>query len=265
MPIRAREIAFAALLFGALLVSAHTSPGRAGGHSTRITVFAAASLKTAIDDAAIAFAAEGGAPLVASYAASPALAKQIEQGAPADLFISADLDWMDYIEKKEMIRSPTRTTIAGNALVLIAPASRPVQLRLEPGVDLGGALGGGRLAMTDFRAVPAGKYAKAALEHLGAWTGVEDKLAPAENVRAALALVALGEAPLGIVYRSDAAAEPRVRVVATFPAASHPPIVYPAAVLASAQNPEAAAAFLAFLRSAKGQDVIARHGLTPAN
>lgn len=265
MPSQARVIAVATALIGALFVLAHNSPGRAGENSARLTVFAAASLKTVLDAATADFAADGGGAVVASYAASPALAKQIEQGAPADLFISADLDWMDHLEGKSLIRRDTRAIVARNELVLIAAAARKTDLRLDGGLDLGSALGGGRLAVADVRAVPAGKYAKAALEHLGAWDAVKDRLAPAENVRAALALVALGEAPLGIVYRSDAWAESRVQVVATFPAASHPPIVYPAAVLASASNPEAAAAFLAFLRSAKGQDLIARHGLTRVN
>jgi molybdate transport system substrate-binding protein len=265
MPSQARVIAVATALIGALLVTAHNSPGHGAEYSSRVTVFAAASLKTMLDEAAADFTADGGGAVVASYAASPALAKQIEQGAPADLFISADLDWMDHLEAKALIRPDTRAIVARNELVLIATAARKIDLRPEPGLDLGSALGGGRLAVADVGAVPAGKYAKAALEHLGAWDGVKDRLAPAENVRAALALVALGEAPLGIVYRSDAWAEPRVRIVSTFPAASHPPIVYPAAVLASASNPEAAAAFIAFLRSAKGQDLIARHGLTRAN
>jgi molybdate transport system substrate-binding protein len=265
MSCRARAVALAATLIGALFLTLNTGAARADADPGGVTVFAAASLKTVLDEAARAFAAGGGTPTVASYAASSALAKQIEHGAPADLFISADLDWMDYLDEKSLIRRPTRTTVAGNALVLVAPLARPGEVRLEPGLDLAAALDGGRLAVADPRATPAGKYAKAALEHLGAWAGVRDRLAPAENVRAALALVALGEAPLGVVYRSDALAEPRVRTVATFPSASHPSIVYTAAVLQAARDPEAAAAFIAFLRSAKGQAVFARHGLTPVS
>ena len=192
-----------------------------------VTVFAAASLKEALDTAAKAFEAATGNKVALSYAASGALARQIEAGAPATLFISADLDWVDYVEKRGLTAPGTRRNLLGNDLVLIAPAASTVSVRIAPGFDLAAALHGGRLALANPDAVPAGKYAKAALTKLGAWQGVEGRIAPAENVRAALVLVARGEAPLGIVYRTDAMADKGVRVVAAFPGDSHPKIVYP--------------------------------------
>lgn len=228
-------------------------------------VFAAASLKEALDAAADAFARERGGPRpVLSYAASSALARQIEQGAPADLFVSADRDWMDHLERGGLLRAGTRATLASNRLVLIGPSAGPAQARrLAPGVALADALGpGGRLAVGDVAAVPAGRYAKAALEALGAWPSVAGRLAQAENVRVALTLVARGEAPLGVVYATDARAEPRVRIVDTFPEASHPPIVYPAAVVAASRSARAAA-FLDWLRSPAGVAVFAAHGFAP--
>ncbi|MGE0723661.1 MAG: molybdate ABC transporter substrate-binding protein, partial [Alphaproteobacteria bacterium] len=179
--------------------------------------------------------------------ASSALARQIEQGAPASIFISADLDWMDHVAQRGLIRPGTRTRLLGNRIVLIAPAGSAVAARIAPGFDLAGLLSGGRLAMADTRAVPAGKYGKAALETLGVWSAVERRVAQAENVRSALLFVARGEAPLGIVYRTDAAAEARVRIVDTFPENTHPPIVYPAALTRTAVAD--AAAFFAHLRS----------------
>jgi molybdate transport system substrate-binding protein len=192
-----------------------------------ITVFAAASLREALDAAAKPFEAATGHKVSVSYAASSALARQIEAGAPATLFISADLDWVDYVERRGLAVPGTRTDLLGNDLVLVAPAGSTASVRIAPGFDLGAALGGGRLALANPDAVPAGKYARAALTKLGAWRGVEARIAPAENVRAALALVSRGEAPLGIVYRTDAMADKGVRVVGAFPAGSHPPIVYP--------------------------------------
>ena len=176
-----------------------------------------------------------------SYAASSALAKQIEQGAPADLFISADTDWMDYVDKKDLIKTDTRVNLLGNKIVLIAPRDSKATVDVKQGFDLAKALAGGKLAMANVDAVPAGKYGKAALEKLGAWDGVKDKIAQAENVRAALLLVARGEAALGIVYSTDAAAEPNVKIVGTFPADSHPPIIYPAAVTKDAKSADAKA------------------------
>lgn len=214
------------------LACALVAPARAA----TLTVFAAASLKEALDEAAHAFEATSGHKVRISYGASSALARQIDAGAPAQVFISADAQWMDYIESRNLLKRP-RISLLTNSLVLIAPAAKVPRLRIEPGFALGAALGDGRLALADTQAVPAGKYARAALESLRVWTQVQDRLAPAENVRAALALVARAETPLGIVYRTDAQAEPRVVVVDTFPASSHPPIVYPVGILRGAATP----------------------------
>jgi molybdate transport system substrate-binding protein len=221
-----------------------------------LTVFAAASLKESLDEAAHAYEKASGNQLRISYAASSALAKQIEAGAPAQLFICADEEWMDYVETRKLLKG-ARVNLLTNALVLVAPAGKVPKLKIEPGFALAAALGDGRLAVADPQSVPAGKYARAALESLGVWTQVQGKLAPAENVRATLALVARAEAPLGIVYRTDAQAEPRVAVVDTFPASSHPRIVYPMAVLRDA--PAAAGDLAAFL-AAPARDTWRRHG-----
>lgn len=228
--------------------------------SKAITVFAAASLRNVMDLTAQAAEADGLGKPVVSLAASSALAKQIEQGAPADVFISADEDWMNYLEGKRLIDAKTRTIVATNRLVLIAPAKNPISVDLKPGIDFGAILGESRLAVADVKAVPAGRYAKAALENLKAWAGVESKLAQTENVRAALALVARGEAPLGIVYQSDARAEPSVRVVAVFPAGSHPAIVYPAAVTTASTAPEAARTFIAHLTTPEARAIFEAQG-----
>ncbi len=203
-------------------------------HADTVTVFAAASLKEALDAAVKPFEASTGHKVAVSYAASNALAKQIEAGAPAALFISADLDWVDYVESRGLTVAGTRRNLLGNDLVLIAPAASTSSVRIAPGLDLAKALGDGRLALANPDVVPAGRYAKASLTALGAWSRVEKKLAPAENVRAALALVARGEAPLGIVYRTDAIAEKSVRIVDVFPEGTHPPIVYPQVLLKGA-------------------------------
>ena len=225
------------------------------------TVFAAASLKNALDDAAARWAAAGHPAPRLSFAASNVLEMQIEQGAPADLFFSADRDWMDRAQGAGLIRPGTRVDLLANAIVLVAPADAATPVEIRPGFDLAGRLGDGRLAMGNVAAVPAGKYGKAALESLGAWDGVKTRIAEAESVRAALAFVARGETPLGIVYGTDAAAEPRVRVVGTFPAGSHPPIVYPVALTKSSANPDAAA-FLAFLRGPEAREAFAKQGFT---
>jgi molybdate transport system substrate-binding protein len=237
-------------------------PGVVRAQGGGMVVFAAASLKTALDEIAAAWAKDTGKPAPRiSYAASSALARQMEQGAPADLFISADLDWMDYAAGKNLIRPDSRFNLLGNKIVLIAPRdSRTTTLALTGG-DLAKALAGGKLSMGNVDAVPAGKYGKAALEKLGAWSSVRDSIAQAENVRAALVLVARGEAPLGIVYGTDAAAEPGVKVVATFPAESHPPITYPAALARESKNANAKN-FLDFLRSAKARAVFEKQGFT---
>jgi molybdate transport system substrate-binding protein len=225
----------------------------------RLTVFAAASMKNALDDISAAYTAKSGVRIVASYAASSALAKQIEQGAPADIFASADTDWMDYAIAKKAVNEPTRINLLGNSLVLIASKdSKLDKVAIGPGFDLAKLAGDGRIATGDVKAVPAGKYAKAALEKLGAWQAAEPKFAMAESVRAALALVARGEAPLGIVYSTDARVEPGVKIVGTFPAGSHPAIIYPVAATTTAK-PEAAG-YLAFLRSAAAKAIFEKYG-----
>jgi len=225
-------------------------------------VLAAASLQEALSEVADRWAAKRHPRPVLSFAASSALARQILAGAPADLFISADQPWMDAVAAKDLVRRGSAQPLLGNQLVLIAPAASPVRLRIAPGFALARALGDGRLAMADPDSVPAGRYGKAALVKLGVWNGVEPKVARAENVRAALALVERGAAPLGIVYATDALASRAVRVAGRFPASSHPPIVYPAAILASARHPDADG-FYRFLRSNEARAVFRRHGFTP--
>ena len=226
-----------------------------------VTVFAAASMKNAIDNINAAFTKATGVRVVASLAASSVLAKQIEQTAPADVFASADLEWMDYVEQKKLIKGGTRVNLLGNKLVLIAPKDSKIgDVTIGQGFDLAKLAGDGRIAVADVRAVPAGKYAKAALEKLGGWAAAEPKLASAENVRAALALVGRGEAPLGIVYETDAKVEKNVKIVGYFPEDSHPPITYPVALTANAK-PEAAQ-YLAFLRSGLAKTVFETYGFT---
>lgn len=222
-------------------------------------VLAAASMQEALTDAANRWAAQRHARPVLSFAASSALARQIEAGAKADLFISADEEWMDHVQGQNLLRPATRAQLAENRLVLIAPASAKVQLRIAPGFPLARALGSGRLAMADPAAVPAGRYGKAALEKLGVWRAIATRVAPAENVRAALALVERGAVPFGIVYATDARASAKVRVVGVFPATSHPPITYPVALLKTSTHPQAEA-FRRFLLSREGRAIFARHG-----
>jgi molybdate transport system substrate-binding protein len=226
-----------------------------------LTVFAAASMKNALDDVDAAYTAKTGVKIVASYAASSALAKQIEQGAPADIFASADTDWMDYAVGKKNINEPTKINLLGNTIVLIAPKDSKVdRVTIGPGFDLAKLAGDGRIATGDVKAVPVGKYAKAALEKLGAWTAAEAKFAMAENVRAALLLVSRGEAALGIVYSTDAKVDPGVKIVGTFPADSHPAIIYPVAATMTAK-PEATD-YLAFLRSSASKAIFERYGFS---
>ncbi|WP_371746671.1 molybdate ABC transporter substrate-binding protein [Shinella sp. H4-D48] len=227
----------------------------------KVTVFAAASLKNALDAANAAWQAESGNETAVSYAASSALAKQIEAAAPADLFISADLAWMDYVAEKKLIKDDTRSNLLGNRIVLVAPKDKAEAVDIKEGFDLAGLVGDGKLAMGAVDSVPAGKYGKAALEKLGVWSSVEGKVAGAESVRAALALVSRGEAPYGIVYETDAAADPGVAVVGTFPEESHPPIIYPVAILSESQSP-AAAAYLDFLKSEKAAPFFTQQGFT---
>jgi molybdate transport system substrate-binding protein len=229
--------------------------------AAEIVVFAAASLKDALDQAAKAYQAQSGDTVKISYAASSALAKQIESGAPAAMFISADLDWMDYLQQRNLIQPATRKSLLGNRLVLAAPADTDVKIDIKPGFDLVGALKGGRLAMADPDSVPAGKYGKAALGKLGVWSSVSDKIARSDNVRASLLLVSRKEAPLGIVYATDVAADSGTKVAATFPPDTHPPIVYPIALTKDGTDPSAAK-FLAFLSSAAAKPIFEKQGFT---
>jgi molybdate transport system substrate-binding protein len=226
-----------------------------------VTVFAAASMKNALDDIDSAYTAKTGIKVVASYAASSVLAKQIEQGAPADIFVSADTDWMDYLAKRNAVNEATRTNLLGNSIVLIAPKDSGIgKVTIGPGFDLAKLAGSGRIATGDVSAVPVGKYAKAALEKFGAWQAAEPKFAMAESVRAALTLVARGEAALGIVYATDALIEPDVKIIGAFPADSHPPIIYPVAATTTAR-PEANS-YLAFLRSSTAQAIFEKYGFS---
>lgn len=227
-------------------------------------VFAAASLKGALDAVAADWHMATDKEVTISYAGSSVLARQIERGAPADLFLAADLDWMAYLEARGLVKPETKVDLLGNSLVLIAPKASAIALTIEPGFDLLHALAGGRLAMADTTSVPAGKYGKAALQKLGVWATVEKRLAQAENVRAALAFVSRGEVPLGIVYRTDALADPNVRIVATFPDATHAPIVYPAALTSTSQSADAAA-FLAYLSSERARTIFRSHGFAVLN
>ena len=227
-----------------------------------VTVFAAASLKEALGAAAKAYTAKTGTGVTVSYAASSALAKQIEAGAPADLFFSADLDWMDELAKKDLIDPASRVTLLGNTLVLVAPKGSTASLAIRKGFPLAEALGpDGKLAMGAVASVPAGKYGKAALTALGVWDAVAPHVAEADNVRGALAFVARGEAPFGIVYGTDARAEPGVRVVGTFPEDSHAPIVYPVALVKASANPDAKA-FLDWLVSPEARPAFEAAGFT---
>lgn len=237
---------------GALLAAGVLGGSVAPAAAADVVVFAAASMKTALDAVAATFEAETGHRVTVSYAGSSQLARQIVEGAPADIFISAAPSWMDAVEEAGLVARGTRSDLLGNALVLIAHGRGVAPVEIGPDFDLKGLLGDGRLAMALVDAVPAGQYGKAALTHLGIWPQVEAAVAQADNVRAALALVATGEAPFGIVYATDAAASDAVTVVGTFPADSHPPIVYPAALLATAQDPADRAFFEALKSDAAG-------------
>ncbi len=249
----------ALLALAGLLAPATAVP--ASSQTNDVVIFAAASLKTALDEVNVQWQREGGRKAVISYAASPALARQIEQGAPADLFVSADLDWMDYVQRRDLIKPATRANLLGNRIVLIAPKDSTAAATIAPGFNLAGLLGTGRLAMADINAVPAGKYGKAALEALGVWASIQGKIAQSENVRAALLFVSRGEAPLGIVYQTDAAADPNVKIVDAFPETTHPPIVYPVALTARTRHPEAPGV-LAYLRSPGVRSLFEKQGFT---
>jgi molybdate transport system substrate-binding protein len=246
-------------LFLAFAASLAAIPTPAAAQDKSLTVFAAASMKNALDEIDAAYTAKSGIKITASYAASSALARQIGQGAPADVFISADTDWMDYATAKKTINETSRVNLLGNSIVLIAPKdSKADNVSIGPGFDLAKLAGDGRIATGDVKSVPAGKYAKAALEKLGSWRAAESKFAMADNVRAALTLVARGEAVLGIVYSTDARIEPGVKIIGTFPAGSHPAIIYPVAATATAK-PEASD-YLAFLRSTVAKTILEKHG-----
>lgn len=224
-----------------------------------ITVFAAASLQNVLTDVGKGWTAKSGQEVRFSFAASSAIARQIEQGAPADIFVSADTDWMDYLAGKALIASPTRSNLLTNRLALIAPVDSKARLAVARGFPLARTLGSGRLAMAAPE-VPAGKYGQAALTSLGVWDSVKDKTARGENVRTALQFVARGETPFGIVYDTDAKVEPKVRIVGLFPAGSHPAILYPAALVVGG-SPDAAG-FLYYLRGPEAGAVFARYGFT---
>jgi molybdate transport system substrate-binding protein len=246
-------------IFAAFIILLGAADSSAAAQDKTITVFAAASMKNALDDIDAAYTAKTGVKVVASYAASSALAKQIEQGAPADVFVSADTDWMDYAIGKKNINEPTRVNLLGNSIVLIAPKDSGIDnVNIGSGFDLAKLAGDGKIATGDVKAVPVGKYAKAALEKLGAWQAAEPKFAMAESVRAALALVGRGEAVLGIVYSTDAKVEPGVKIVGTFPADSHPAIIYPVAATTTAK-PETSG-YLAFLRSSAAKTILEKYG-----
>jgi molybdate transport system substrate-binding protein len=248
-------------IFAAVVLLWGSASSPATAEDKTLTVFAAASMKNALDDIDTAFTAKTGIKVSASYAASSTLAKQIEQGAPADIFVSADTDWMDYAVGKKNIDEATRVNLLGNSIVLIAPKDSKIDnVTIGQGFDLAKLVGDGKIATGDVKSVPVGKYAKAALEKLGAWQAAEPKFAMAESVRAALLLVARGEAVLGIVYSTDAKVEPGVKVVGTFPADSHPAIIYPVAATATAK-PEAKE-YLDYLHSAAAKAVLEKYGFT---
>jgi molybdate transport system substrate-binding protein len=246
-------------ILAALIILLGASPSPAVAQEKTLTVFAAASMKNALDDIDAAYTARTGVRITVSYAASSALAKQIEQGAPADVFASADTDWMDYAIGKKNISEPTRVNLLGNSIVLIAPKDSGINnVSIGQGFDLAKLAGDGKVATGDVKSVPVGKYAKAALEKLGSWQAAEPKFAMADNVRAALTLVSRNEAVLGIVYSTDAKVDPGVKIVGTFPADSHPAIIYPIAATTTAK-PDTAD-YLAFLRSSAAKAIFEKYG-----
>jgi molybdate transport system substrate-binding protein len=248
-----------ARVFAAFAILCGLAFSPACAQDSGLVVFAAASMKNALDEVDTAYTAKTGVKVAASYAASSTLAKQIEQGAPADVFLSADIDWMDYAAAGNNINAATRVNLLGNGIVLVAPKDSKIdQVTIAQGFDLAKLAGDGKIATGDVSSVPAGKYAKAALEKLGAWRAAAPKFAMAESVRAALALVARDEAVLGIVYSTDAKVEPGVRIVGTFPPDSHPAIIYPVAATVTAKP--AAADYLAFLRTSAVKTIFEKYG-----
>jgi len=230
----------------------------AGAWAADVTMFAAASLGTALPEIAAAYKAQTGHTVQFSFAASSVLARQIENSPGADVFMSADADWMDYLDSRGLVQHATRKTLLTTKLVLIAPAASPITLKIAPHFDILGALKGGRLAIADPDSVPAGKYGKSSLVSLGVWNTAVDHMANAESVRVALAYVARGETPLGIVYKTDALVEPKVKIIDTFPDNTHAPIVYPAALTKDAKP--AAKEFLDFLSGPKAQAIFVKYG-----
>ncbi len=229
-----------------------------------ITVYAAASMTDALEAIAAPLRAKGVAAKF-SFGSSSTLARQIENGAPADVFVSADEEWMNYLATRNLIVPDSRKTFAGNDLVLIAPADKPAKIEISRSTDFPALLGPqGRIATGDPAHVPVGRYAKAALENLGHWNAIGNRIAGAENVRVALTLVERGEAPFGIVYGTDAKSSPRVAVVGTFPAGSYPPVTYPAAIVAK-RDAKPARDFIAFLSSAEGKAILQRFGFSTPN
>jgi molybdate transport system substrate-binding protein len=244
---------------GLLCLTMSASPA-ADVKQRQILVFAAASLTDAMEEASAAYERTAPVTVKSSFDSSSVLARQIEAGAPADVFVSADTKWMDYLQSRNLIQAASRKNLLGNRLVLIAPEDSQIQLKIAPHFPLAAALGKGRLATGDPDSVPAGRYARSALTTLGVWDEIAPRLARAENVRVALLYVARGEAPLGIVYASDALADKSVRVVDTFPADTHEPIVYPIALTTSAKSE--AAAFVAYLAGPHGHDIFVKYGFT---
>ena len=259
--LKANALRLSAALFLLVLSTFGNAPEAQSG---KVLVFAAASLKTALDEINAQWQGRTGKRAVVSYAASSALAKQIEQGAPADIFISADLDWMEYLAERKLIRPETRSDLLSNRLVLIAPKGTNLQVEIKPGFPLASLLGQGYLALANTDAVPAGKYSKAALETLGVWEQVRGRIAQAENVRAALLLVSRGEAPLGIVYESDAVSDPSVVEVGILPDATHPRIIYPIALTSGSTSPDAGG-FLDELKSPQARTIFEKQGFTMLN
>ena len=254
---RAFTYAFAA---AALVLAVGGVAPQAAAQGRGVVILAAASLKNALDEAAADWSKQTGKATRIVYAASSALARQIEGGIPADVFISADVPWMDYVAEHKLIKPSSRSDFLGNQIVLIVGKDSRIDLKIDKGFDLRGALGNdGRLAMGNVDAVPAGRYGKAALESLGIWSSVSGRVAQAENVRMALTLVSRGEAPLGIVYRTDAVSDPAVRIVGAFPADSHPAIIYPMALLSTSTHPDAQA-FVDFLKSPAARPFFEKQG-----
>jgi molybdate transport system substrate-binding protein len=244
-----------------LAVAAWGGQALAADRQAAITVFGAASLTDALQDLGDGFSKETSVSVRFSFAASSTLAKQIENGSPADMFFSADLEWMDYLQNHNLIRAASRQDALGNRLVLIAPLDSRIRLKIQPHFALAAALGTGRLATGDPASVPVGRYAKQALTALGVWNEIADHLVPADSVRSALAFVDRGEAPLGIVYETDALLDQHVQVVDQFPADTHKPIIYPVALTNSAQP--AAAKFLAYIRGPAGDVTFTHYGFRP--